>query len=77
MKLEDDFGIWWSMPRYRKKDFEAKRFSKTKITSQHGLNDGWPGPERDVDYWVELANGYAVGFRQQGSELAEFPVYKL
>ncbi len=43
---------------------------------------GWPGPEKDVKYWVELDNGKVVGFRhgmseggQRRAKYAEFPVY--
>jgi len=41
------------------------------------LNDGWPGPEKDVKYWVRLKNNKAVGFREVKPGKAEFPVYDI
>ena len=30
--LEDDFGIWWNMPKYENQDFEARKYAKNMIT---------------------------------------------
>ena len=80
--LQDDFGIWWDMPKYRNRDFEARKYADCKIVKVTPGNWGWPGPERDVKYWVTLDNGKVVGFRHGMSEggkrrakYAEFPVY--
>ena len=83
MTLEEDFDIWWNkMRKYRTHDIPAKEFSKIKLIARHGSNRGWPGPQKDVKYWVELANGYAVGFRHDRGEIrwkkyAEFPIEKM
>tara|TARA_R110002153_G_scaffold259111_1_gene418684 strand:- start:212 stop:490 length:279 start_codon:yes stop_codon:yes gene_type:complete len=80
--LQDDFGIWWDMPKYRNKDFEAKKYAQNMITKVMVGNRGWAGPEKDVKYWVELDNGKVVGFRhgmskggERRAKYAEFPVY--
>ena len=84
LTLAEDFEMWWNMRKYRKRDIPAKEFGDQKITYRHGSNRGWPGEQKDVDYWVELENGFAVGFRHGRSEsgmrrakYAEFPVVKM
>ena len=29
--LEDDFGIWWDMPKYKNRDFQAPKYVDNKI----------------------------------------------
>lgn len=84
LTLAEDFAPWWNLPKYLKKDIPAREFSNCKIITKHGSNSGWPGEQRDVEYWVELDNGFAVGFRhgRSGSGIrraryAEFPVAKV
>ena len=79
--LEDDFGIWWNMPKYANRDFEARKYAKNKIVKVDLGNRRWPGPEKDVKYWVVLDNGKCVGFRhgmsksgKRRARYAEFPV---
>jgi len=82
--LLDDFGIWWNMPKYRKQEIEAKKYGNQKIVEKKVGNYGWPGPEKDVKYWVVLENGKAVGMRHGKSDsglrrkkYADFPVYEM
>jgi hypothetical protein len=84
LTLAEDFEIWWNMPKYRKREILAKEFGNQKIVYKNASNRGWPGEERDVDYWVELENGFAVGMRHGRSEsgmrrakYADFPVVKM
>mgnify|MGYP005728458907 CR=1 FL=1 len=77
MKLIEDFDIWWSMPKYKKKDIPAKQYSQQEILEDTALKEGWPGPEVDVKYWVRLENNKAVGFREVKPGKAEFPVYDI
>lgn len=77
MKLIDDFIDWWEMPKYAGVDIPAKQYSEVEIVSRHGSNRGWPGAETDVDYWVELENGIAVGIITPKKGMASFPVYPL
>lgn len=37
----------------------------------------WPGKQKNVFYWLELANGYAVGWNENISHGLTFPVLKL
>ena len=81
-KLENDFGIWWDLPKYKNLDIEAKRYANNYITKVMVGNKDWPGPEKDVKYWVILDNGKAVGFRhgmsdggKRRAKYADFPVY--
>ena len=66
--LNEDFNAWWRLPKYRKKDIESRELFGDK----------------DVMYWVELHNGYAVGFREprgpsgtRRAKFCEFPYAKL
>ena len=77
MKLGEDFGIWWNMKKYKKQDIPARQNSKVEIKEVNGLNEGWPGPEKEVKYWVELTNGMAVGYYEPRLGKAEFPVYSM
>ncbi len=82
--LGEDFKCWWNMPKYKKHEIPAREFGDQNITVRHGSNRGWPGEDRDVNYWVELENGFAVGMRHGPSKTgvrrakyAEFPVVKM
>jgi hypothetical protein len=75
--LKDDFDIWWNMPKYKKKDIPAREYGSQEIMEVNGMNEGWPGPEKDVKYWVVLENNKAVGFRESKPGKAEFPVYDI
>ena len=77
MKLKEDFGIWWDMKKYKKQDIPAREYSNVEIKEVNGLNTGWPGPETEVQYWVELENGMAVGYYELRVGKAEFPVYSM
>lgn len=78
--VEKDFAPWWNMKKYQKRDIPARAFGSQEIRTQHGTNRGWPGPESDVQYWVETWDGMAIGFREPRTETgrrakyAEFPV---
>ena len=72
-----DFQWWWNMKKYKKKDIPARQFSDIKIEQRYASNDGWPGPEQTVKYWVELENGYAVGMHEPKRGKAEFPFYQM
>ena len=82
--LNEDFYWWWKLPKYKKRVIPAKKFGDQTITKRHGSNRDWPGEEKDVDYWVELENGFAVGMRhgrsktgKRRAKYAEFPVVKI
>tara|TARA_R110000868_G_scaffold275005_1_gene534686 strand:- start:364 stop:648 length:285 start_codon:yes stop_codon:yes gene_type:complete len=80
--LEEDFGIWWNMPKYKTRDIEARAYANNKIVKTNASNKDWPGPEKDVKYWVILDNSKCVGFMhgmsdagKRRAKFAEFPVY--
>lgn len=77
MKLIEDFNIWWNMPKYKDTEILAKEFGEIEIKQRNGSNAGWPGPEKEVQYWVELENGYAVGVVTPRKKPATFPVYSM
>jgi hypothetical protein len=77
MKLIEDFDIWWDMPKYKNIEILAKEFSDVEIKQRNGSNRGWPGPEKDVHYWVELENGWAVGIITHKKKPAIFPMYSM
>ena len=72
-----DFQWWWNMKKYKKKDIPARQFSDIKIEQRYASNEGWPGPEQTVKYWVELENVYAVGMHEPKRGKAEFPFYQM
>ena len=84
LTLAEDFAPWWALPKYQKHEIPAQKFGDQNVVMRHGSNSGWPGEQKDVEYWVELENGFAVGFRHGRSKTgirrakyAEFPVAKL
>lgn len=77
MKLIEDFDIWWNMPKYKDVTIPARQFGEIDITQRNGSNRGWPGPEKDVKYWVELENGWAVGIITPKKGNATFPMYMM
>lgn len=84
LTLGEDFSPWWNMRKYQTRDIPAREFAENIVVYKHASNRGWPGEEKDVQYWVELDNGLAVGMRHGRSEsgvrrakYAEFPVYPL
>lgn len=77
MRLIDDFDIWWNMPKYKDVTIPARQFGEVEIVQRNGSNRGWPGPEKDVQYWVELENGWAVGIITPKKKAATFPMYMM
>ena len=37
----------------------------------------WPGTHKNVYFWVELENGYAVGWNENPARGWSFPVFKM
>jgi len=59
----------------------AFKYADVEVINQYNFFGGdaraWPGPQKNVHYWVELANGYAVGMNENPSRGWSFPVVKL
>ena len=66
-------------------DIKAYEFRDVAVVCERALaleDDGiafksWPGTHKNVTYWVELENGYAVGFNENVCVGWSFPVVKL
>lgn len=63
-------------------DTRAYRMKDVKIVAEYGNIDGyenkaWPGIHKNVYYWVELENGYAVAWNENPARGWSFPVVKI
>ena len=56
-------------------DERAHRYADVEVVSEYRF--GWPGPQKNVHYWVELENGYAVGWNENPSRGWSFPVVRV
>ena len=71
--LEQDFGIWWNMPKYKNRDFEARKYANNMIVDIGLGNYKWVRNEKDVKYFVVLDNGKCVGMHPSLSESGKRP----
>jgi len=56
----------------------ARKFADVKVVKEHDARDKvWPGSHKNVTYWYELENGYAVGFNENPAIGWSFPVIKM
>lgn len=61
----------------------AYKFKDINIIAEHSsmldYNSyiGWPGKHKNVFFWVELENGYAVGWNENPGRGWSFPVFKI
>lgn len=61
-------------------DTRAYKMKDVKVVKEHSSatdNIAWPGTHKNVYYWAELANGYAVAFNENPAIGWSFPVKKL
>lgn len=63
-------------------DTRAHGMKDVKVIRTHGnLGDehprAWLGTHKNVYFWVELENGYAVGWNENPARGWSFPVFKL
>lgn len=70
-------GEWNDMP-------VAKHFNVTVVREYSSVPNSfghavrrWPGPQKNVYSWVELANGKAVGWNENPSKGWTFPVVSM
>ena len=75
--LGEDFYYWWKLPKYQKMDIPARKMSEVGIVKRYPSKEGWPNPAIEISYWVELENGYAVGFSELQKGKCTFPVVKM
>jgi hypothetical protein len=69
-----------SMPRefgQNYHDTPAYKFRYVEVVREFGCggeDKPWPGPQKNVHYWVLLANGKAVGWNENPATGWSFPV---
>jgi hypothetical protein len=67
----------------RYKRTKAYNFKDVTVTKEHcRLHDQddykkWPGSHKHIHFWVELENGYAVGWNENRRNGWSFPVIKM
>lgn len=72
-----------TMPDSFNEDDKAWKYKDINVTKVHcSFSDGyehvwWPGTHKNVFYWVELENGYAVGWNENPSKGYSFPIKKM
>lgn len=57
----------------------AQRFADVKVVKEFDAtkpDQRWPGKQKNVFYWVALANGYAVGWNENPSKGWSFPIIR-
>lgn len=73
--MPSDLTLYVDDRAYKFKDIEVV---KTYCSATDYSNfKRWPGVHKNVYFWVELANGYAVGWNESPSRGWSFPVKKL
>ena len=63
-------------------DTRAYKMKDVKVVAEYGsmycyVGKAWPGKHKNVYYWVELENGYAVAWNENSARGWSFPVFKL
>lgn len=71
-------------PEFRQyEDTQAYQFKDMRVVKEHcphyqqDYYTGWIGSHKNVYYWVELENGYAVGWNENPSRGWSFPVLNI
>jgi hypothetical protein len=57
-------------------NYRVRKYADMQVVSEHKYNK-WIGKRKNVLYWVELVNGYAVGMNESPSHGLGFEVVKL
>jgi hypothetical protein len=59
-------------------DSQARRYADVEVVEQFdGRYAAWLGKEKNVFFWVKLANGKAVGFNENPARGWSFPVVRI
>lgn len=63
-------------------DERSYRYADVEVVREYNCGGSagsrpWPGPQKHVYFWVELENGYAVGWNENPSRGWSFPVIRL
>lgn len=66
-------------PEFLGVEFDTTRAYKMRdveVSKEH-FTGNWPGNHKNVYFWVELKNGFAVGWNENPGRGWSFPVMKL
>jgi hypothetical protein len=56
----------------------ARMHADIKVTQEHDARvKPWPGHHKNVTYWFELENGYAVAFNENPALGWSFPIMRM
>ena len=59
-------------------DRKTKKFADIKVVKEYDSRDKkWVGTHKNVTYWYELENGYAVGLNENPTRGLSIPIVKL
>lgn len=63
-------------------DTRAYKMKDEKVVAEYGAIEGytpkpWPGIHKNIYFWVELENGFAVGWNENPAKGWSFPVVKI
>jgi len=59
-------------------DCRARKFSEVGVIKEYDAREEkWIGKHKNITYWFELVNGYAVGLNENPARGMSFPVEKL
>lgn len=67
MPQQFGWGEYVDTPAYKLRDVAVRARMDSSVTA-------WPGPQKNVHFWVVLENGKAVGFNESPSRGWSFPV---
>jgi hypothetical protein len=68
--MPHEFSGYMDVPSYKFRDVPVKK-------EYDGTRFRWPGVQKNVYFWVELENGYAVGWNENPSKGWSFPLVKI
>jgi hypothetical protein len=76
MKLKDVLPYEFMGSEYS--EDKARKFADIEVIKQHDSRDvNWIGKHKNITYWYELENGYAVGINENPSRGMSFPIEKI
>jgi hypothetical protein len=76
MKLKDVLPYEFMGSEYEKD--KARTYAEIEVVKQYDSRDViWAGKHKNVTYWFELENGYAVGMNESPIRGLSFPILKI
>ena len=76
MKLKDALPNDFMESEY--KNCKARKFANVEVIKEYDSRDKrWIGKHKNITYWYELKNGYAVGINENPSRGLNFLVERI